>query len=164
MSVGVSDIIWLFFFVIQFLNGLCVVTCTVLQREAQPERPVSWLCCGFVTTAREPSLPWRSCRWSPVSQKPRLFGGSTHTHTVISHLTRMLSFLCHSCLFCLSAQHLVQHLALKLKYFFYIVLIRKNRKCLQNNLTIILTNKSVVPMFLASHTPTKPVRWTIKWL
>ena len=60
---------------------VCVcVTCKVLQHAALWERPASWLCCGFVTTDREPSLLWRSYLLWPASQKLGLLG-ETHTHT-----------------------------------------------------------------------------------
>lgn len=55
------------------------ITCKVPQHEAPPVQPVSWSCCGFVTTGPEPSLPWRSCHLWPTSQKPRLLG-QKHTH------------------------------------------------------------------------------------
>lgn len=60
-------------------SAICF-TCKVLQHEVLRVQPVSWLCCGFVTTGREPLLPWRSCRLWPKSQKPGLLE-ETHKHT-----------------------------------------------------------------------------------
>lgn len=59
-------------------RGRGEITCMVPQHEAPPAQPGSWWCCGFVTTGREPTLPWRSCRLWPTSHKPRLHG---HTNS-----------------------------------------------------------------------------------